>query len=133
MSLYLFIIGIGFILCSYIFYGYFKIHNKFKKLLLIYSHIEENFTLSWMSLLQGFVDTEGYNIIDSYAQQTKAAIDAGKYELATDLWGRTEMIILQVTGGIDFYNVLFPVHSSSKSRPITSFRGKRFSFISYSY
>ncbi|XP_021913833.1 retinoid-inducible serine carboxypeptidase-like isoform X2 [Zootermopsis nevadensis] len=81
--------------------------------------------LTWAPFLlqMGFVDTEGYNIIDSYAQQTKAAIDAGKYELATDLWGRTEMIILQVTGGIDFYNVLFPVHSSSKSRPITSFRG----------
>jgi hypothetical protein len=76
-----------------------------------------------MSLLQGFVDTEGYKTIDSYAQKTKAALDAGEYELATDLWGRTEMIILQVTGGIDFYNVLFPVRGSSKSQPITSFKG----------
>jgi hypothetical protein len=70
-----------------------------------------------MPLLQGFVDTEGYSTIDSYAQQTKAALDAENYELATDLWGTTEMIILQVTGGIDFYNVLFPVRGNAKSQP----------------
>lgn len=78
--------------------------------------------LTWAPfLLQlGFVDTEGYRTIDTYAQQTKAALDAGNYELATDLWSTTEMIILSVTSGIDFYNVLFPVPGKSRSQPITS-------------
>lgn len=78
-----------------------------------------------MVVLQGFVDTEGYETIDSYAQQTKAALDAGNYELATDLWGSTEMIILRVTGGIDFYNVLYPINVNAKSQPLTSYKGKK--------
>jgi hypothetical protein len=86
--------------------------------------MKEKLTSSHVSLFQGFVDTEGYRTIDSYAQQTKAALDAGNYELATDLWGRTEMIILSVTGGIDFYNVLFPVPGRSKSQHISSQKGK---------
>lgn len=78
-----------------------------------------------MAVLQGFVDTEGYNTIDRYAQQTKAALDAGNYVLATDLWGTTEMVILSVTGGIDFYNVLYPVNGRGKSQPLTSYKGKK--------
>ena len=78
-----------------------------------------------MAVLQGFVDTEGYNTIDRYAQQTKAALDAGNYELATDLWGSTENIILRVTGGIDFYNVLYTVNGNEKSQPLTSYKGKK--------
>lgn len=78
-----------------------------------------------MAVLQGFIDTNGYNTIDSYAQQTKAALDAGNYRLATDLWGSTEMIILRVTGGIDFYNVLYPVNGNMKSQPLTSYNGKK--------
>jgi hypothetical protein len=81
-------------------------------------------TFSHVSLFQGFVDTEGYRTIDSYAQKTKAALDAGNYELATDLWGLTETIILGVTGGIDFYNVLFPVSGRSKSQYVSSQKGK---------
>jgi hypothetical protein len=84
-----------------------------------------------LSLLQGFVDTEGYRTIDTYAQRTKTALDAGNYDLATELWGRTEMIILQVTGGIDFYNVLFPVRDDSKYHLISSYKGKIYSFLSY--
>jgi hypothetical protein len=84
-----------------------------------------------LSLLQGFVDTEGYRTIDGYAQQTKAALEAGNYDLATDLWGRTEMIILQVTAGIDFYNVLFPVRDNSKYHLISSYKGKIYCFLIY--
>lgn len=78
--------------------------------------------LTWAPFLlqMGFVDTKGYNTIDSYAKQTEAALDAGNYELATDLWGSTEMVILDVTGGIDFYNVLYPVTDNLKSQPLTS-------------
>jgi hypothetical protein len=87
-------------------------------------NINENFTSSNISLFQGFVDTKGYRSIDSYAQRTKAALDAGNYELATDLWGTTETIILIVTGGIDFYNVLFPVLGKSKAQHIFAQKGK---------
>jgi len=80
--------------------------------------------LTWAPFLlhMGFVDTAGYNTINSYAQQTKAALDAGNYEMATDLWGSTEMVILRVTGGIDFYNVLYPVNGDTKSQPLTSYK-----------
>jgi len=80
--------------------------------------------LTWAPFLlqMGFVDTEGYKTIDSYAQQTKAALDAGNYQLATDLWGSTEMAILRVTGGIDFYNVLYPINVNAKSQPLTSYK-----------
>jgi len=35
------------------------------------------------------------------------------------------MAILLVTGGIDFYNVLYPVNSNVKSQPLTSYKGKK--------
>lgn len=77
-----------------------------------------------MVVLQGFVDTKGYNIIDGFAQATKAALDNGDYEFATDLWGLTETYILDVTHNIDFYNVLYPVSGNLKSVPFTSYKGK---------
>lgn len=39
------------------------------------------------------------------------------------------MIILSVTNGIDFYNVLFPVPGKSKSQPITSQKGKYMTYL----
>jgi len=35
------------------------------------------------------------------------------------------MVILRVTGGIDFYNVLYPVNGNAKSPPLTSYKGKK--------
>jgi len=35
------------------------------------------------------------------------------------------MAILRVTGGIDFYNVLYPVNGNTKSQPLTSYKGKK--------
>jgi hypothetical protein len=39
------------------------------------------------------------------------------------------MIILRVTSGIDFYNVLFPVPGKLKSQPVTSRKGKYMTYL----
>ncbi|KAJ4445349.1 hypothetical protein ANN_07154 [Periplaneta americana] len=72
--------------------------------------------LTWAPFLlqTGMVDTEGHDYIDSYAQQTKAALDNGQYEQATDLWGATENAIFVATDGIDFYNILTKVGGSRR-------------------
>lgn len=54
----------------------------------------------------GFVDDDGYNKIMDSTMLTKSELDAGHFVNATNLWGRTESVILTVTRGIDFYNVL---------------------------
>ncbi|KAJ9580538.1 hypothetical protein L9F63_024284 [Diploptera punctata] len=68
--------------------------------------------LTWAPFLlqTGMVDTDGYEAINEYAQKTKAALDAEDFERATTLWGQTEYVILDVTGNIDFYNILYKVY-----------------------
>ncbi|XP_044258960.1 uncharacterized protein LOC123007630 [Tribolium madens] len=64
--------------------------------------------LSWGPYLLnvGAVDQNEYEKVQAKAEETKAAIEAGKYAEATDLWGQAEQVIGTVTGGIDFYNIL---------------------------
>lgn len=66
---------------------------------------------SWAPFLLslGFVEKDGHDLIKKATKATKKAIEKGEYELATDLWGHTEGLIFEKTGGIDFYNVLNPV------------------------
>ena len=66
------------------------------------------------NILQGMVDTNGYEAINYYAHLTKAAVDAGDFYEATILWGNTEYVILDVTGGIDFYNILYKIPYDGK-------------------
>merc|ERR1719378_348468 len=40
------------------------------------------------------------------ALQTKKAVENGQWEYATNLWGRTEQVIMQVADRVDFYNIL---------------------------
>lgn len=52
--------------------------------------------------------------------RTKRVLDEGKFYQATDLWYQTEIVLLENTLGIDFYNILFNVdyrdsESSAKS------------------
>lgn len=56
---------------------------------------------------QGFVDTDGFDKINNYALRTQKTLNAGKFAQATDLWYQTEIVLLQQTRGVDFYNVLF--------------------------
>lgn len=63
---------------------------------------------SWAPFLlhMGFVDQAGHDAIMASTQLTLNEMEAGNYENATNMWGRTENVIDRVTGGIDFYNVL---------------------------
>ncbi|PSN47006.1 Retinoid-inducible serine carboxypeptidase [Blattella germanica] len=96
---------------------FLKVHPEFKTVpLYIFSEsyggkMAAEFALA---LHQGMVDTDGYKAIDEYAQRTKAALDAGEFYEATNLWGDTEMVIDAVTGGIDFYNILYEMSSYRK-------------------
>lgn len=53
------------------------------------------------------VDTEGYKQIMKYANKTKIAVEKEEWKLATQLWSATESVILNMTGNIDFYNILY--------------------------
>uniref|UniRef100_A0A182P9E3 Carboxypeptidase n=1 Tax=Anopheles epiroticus TaxID=199890 RepID=A0A182P9E3_9DIPT len=65
--------------------------------------------LSWAEFLlnMGYVDTKGYNAIQASAIETEHVLNQGLWEEATNLWGKTENVIVRETHGIDFYNVLF--------------------------
>ncbi|KAF2898896.1 hypothetical protein ILUMI_07279 [Ignelater luminosus] len=66
----------------------------------------------------GAVDQEGHDIVNVGAQRTKAAIDAGRFEEATDEWGRTEYLIMDVAKNVDFYNILKKIKSTGNSRTL---------------
>ena len=55
---------------------------------------------------QGLVDAAGQAAIDASAAETQAAVDAGNWQLATDLWSQTETVVFVQTNGVNFYNVL---------------------------
>ena len=63
------------------------------------------------------VDTEGYEIIMKSANQTRAAVEAGIWQAATELWSVTESIIFNITNNIDFYNILYKTKASRKYAP----------------
>ena len=79
--------------------------------------------LSWAEYLWNFglVDSKGFNEIMTSAKATKRAFDAGQYVLATQLWGQTEYVILKVTHGVDFYNVIAPQKFKSFQARLKSF------------
>lgn len=64
--------------------------------------------LTWAPYLLefGMVDKDGYTKIMKAANDTKKALDQGQFNEATSLWGYTEGVVLQVTDGVDFYNVM---------------------------
>lgn len=82
------------------------------------SPIDSVMTWAPFLLATGMVDTEGYQKIDKAAQETKKAVEAGKWTTATRLWNYAEYIIYEVTNNIDFYNIL------TKMNPKRSFSAK---------
>lgn len=56
--------------------------------------------------LKGYVNTEGMARINESAAEVQAAVDEGKWQLATYLWGTTEGVVWAETNYVDFYNVL---------------------------
>lgn len=61
------------------------------------------------------MDQNGYELISAAANKTKSALDAGKYEQATNEWSFTEYVISKVASNIDFYNVLTKIASATKN------------------
>lgn len=71
-----------------------------------------------LSLLQGFVNKAGQAEIDAAAAKTQAEVDAGNWVQATNEWGNTEGVIVNVAHNVDFYNVLATDNIyQSKSKP----------------
>nr|XP_015839909.1 PREDICTED: uncharacterized protein LOC664192 [Tribolium castaneum] len=63
-------------------------------------------------LTVGAVDQNQYEQVQAKAEETKAALEAGKFSEATNLWGQAEQVIETVTAGIDFYNILKKITAS---------------------
>ncbi|XP_011299264.1 retinoid-inducible serine carboxypeptidase-like [Fopius arisanus] len=63
---------------------------------------------SWAPFLlsTGMIDRGGVRAIEKAATETQKAVDEGRWRDATNLWSETEGVIMLVTGGIDFYNIL---------------------------
>lgn len=59
------------------------------------------------SEFQGFIDVDGFENINNYALRTQRALNQGNFFQATDLWYQTEVVVIQNTGGVDFYNVQY--------------------------
>ncbi|XP_043474711.1 retinoid-inducible serine carboxypeptidase-like [Leptopilina heterotoma] len=78
--------------------------------------------LTWAPFLleTGMVDTQGYQKIMASANRTKVAVEKEQWKLATQLWGITEGVILNMTGNIDFYNILYKSKSGSSVKDLNN-------------
>lgn len=65
------------------------------------------------------------NNITAVAAKCQAALDAGDYELATQLWSQAEAVCDHVTGGVNFYNILDwdPGYSPTDSTSLSNYLG----------
>ncbi|KAF5304999.1 hypothetical protein FQR65_LT07790 [Abscondita terminalis] len=70
--------------------------------------------LNWAPFLlnTGSIDQQGYDAVDRSAQRTKQLLDAGRFEEATNAWGATEGVIMDVSNSVDFYNILKKIKTS---------------------
>lgn len=73
-------------------------------------------------LLQlGVVDNAGYKTIMAAANRTALAVRDGRWSDATNEWSRTEGVVMSVTHGVDFYNVLTKIgyqYGSKRWKPV---------------
>lgn len=51
------------------------------------------------------MDYDGYKRIMESALRTQQLIEYNEWEKATALWGETEVIVLEETENVDFYNI----------------------------
>jgi len=67
-----------------------------------------DYVLTWGPYLYAtsLVDGTGLAKINKTATACEAAYDAGKFVESTNLWSETETVINDITGGVNFYNVL---------------------------
>ncbi|XP_059804126.1 retinoid-inducible serine carboxypeptidase isoform X3 [Hypanus sabinus] len=59
-----------------------------------------------LELLQSLLDDRGLDEVGAAAAEVQAAIEAGHYQQATELWAQTEDVIERCTAGVNFYNIL---------------------------
>lgn len=52
------------------------------------------------------IDIRGYDLIQKSIEATKLAVEKERWQEATNLWGRTENVIMETVNNIDFYNIL---------------------------
>ncbi|XP_012063378.1 PREDICTED: retinoid-inducible serine carboxypeptidase-like [Atta cephalotes] len=78
--------------------------------------------MTWAPFLlnTGMVDTEGFKKVDAAAQKVKNNVELGNWRSATQEWSNTEMVILEKTDNIDFYNIL------TKQPPLRFFNYQKF-------
>ncbi|XP_059804125.1 retinoid-inducible serine carboxypeptidase isoform X2 [Hypanus sabinus] len=64
--------------------------------------------LSWGPFLHSMslLDDRGLDEVGAAAAEVQAAIEAGHYQQATELWAQTEDVIERCTAGVNFYNIL---------------------------
>ncbi|KAF7988459.1 hypothetical protein HCN44_001032 [Aphidius gifuensis] len=64
--------------------------------------------ISWAPFLlnTGMIDIRGYDLIQKSIEATKLAVEQERWQEATNLWGRTENVIMEIVNNIDFYNIL---------------------------
>lgn len=70
--------------------------------------------------MKGAVDQKGYEEVIKSARQTQETFNAGNYEKATDLWSRTQRVIMRVTHKIDFYNILKEIPNTDTKKHIST-------------
>jgi len=55
--------------------------------------------------LQSLVDWEGLAEIQAEAERAKQAALRGDWDNSTNHWGNTELVVIEKTNGVDFYNL----------------------------
>lgn len=51
-------------------------------------------------------DRTGFDKLDEVAQRTKRAVDAGRFFQAFRLWGEAEVVAMENSDNVDFYNIM---------------------------
>ena len=66
-------------------------------------------------IYQGFVDNNGYNVIDNIAKKLEAAGSAGEWAKVVVLTQEIENLVANITNNMDWYNILKKVDPSLNS------------------
>ncbi|CAG2168358.1 unnamed protein product [Oppiella nova] len=63
-----------------------------------------------------YIDRNQKSQIDAKANDIREALKSGQYTRATSLWGSLEGLVSMLTGGVDWYNVLYGSDNQLKNR-----------------
>ena len=56
-------------------------------------------------MCQSLVDSEGLAAVQAAAEEARRAAQSGDWENATEHWAYTEVVVIERTHGVDFYNI----------------------------